>query len=75
MYAFQLGIMGIDEGGEGDVTKVFNDAGRMTVSLLVLSLDPLNLPENNTAFMDAFFEGVRDRVDGGYNIGKAGEAG
>ena len=65
MYAFQLGIMGIGEGREGDVTKVFSDAGRMTASLLAASLDPFNLPEDNTAFMNAFYEGVRDRVDSG----------
>ena len=65
MYAFQLGIMGINEGDEGDVTKVFNDAGHMIASLLVASLDPFNLPEDNTAFMNAFYEGVRDRVDSG----------
>ena len=67
MYAFQLGLMGIRvkgaKGRKGDVAEAFNDAGLMAVSLLCASLDPLNLPEDNTAFVRAFYEGVRDRVD------------
>jgi hypothetical protein len=63
LYAFALGVIGCKEGTEGSVTKVFNDAGRMMFSLLLVTLDPLSLPKDNTAFYKAFEEGVRDRVD------------
>jgi hypothetical protein len=63
LYAFALGVIGCKEGTEGSVTKVFNDAGRMIFSLLLATLDPLDLPKDNTAFYNAFEEGVGDRVD------------
>jgi hypothetical protein len=63
LYAFALGVIGCKDGKEGSAMMVFNDAGRMMFSLMLATLDPFDLPKDNTAFLNAFAEGMRDRVD------------